>query len=209
MLSKMTKLTSDRICSHSWIQGFEKTNINWAGSFSAFSRVPASCNASFKEYAKCVMCSLGSKASSLLSSPLSLQQAYTRPSQQDMDISLPLHRKGLLVEWEVLGTGVSVPGKWEVEWQSWPRLCFSSLTHVSEMARTACWSFWKGRIWELVGERLQSLSHYSPPPTCIFNSPTLNPHLSKQIFKTQEASSVFLAASVFLKFRIMEKGSKF
>jgi hypothetical protein len=41
VLSKMTKLTSDRICSHSWIWGFSfaKTNIIWAGSFSAFSRV--------------------------------------------------------------------------------------------------------------------------------------------------------------------------
>lgn len=82
ILSKMTKLTSDRICSHSWIRGFSfaKTNIIWAGSFSDFPRVPASCNSGCKEHTKSGKCSLGNKASSsLLSRPLSLSKLRQGP----------------------------------------------------------------------------------------------------------------------------------
>lgn len=116
MLSKMTKLTSDRICSHSWIQGFgfEKTNINWAGSFSAFSRVPASCNSGFKEHAKSVLCSLGSKASSLLSSPLSLSKLIQGPPSRAWPSPFLSIGKDYWLSGKCWGR-VSVPGKWEVE----------------------------------------------------------------------------------------------
>lgn len=54
-----------------------------------------------------------SKKQSLLSplQPSVPKQAFTVPSQQGMAISLPFHRKGLVVEWEVLGTSKC---SWEV-----------------------------------------------------------------------------------------------
>lgn len=123
-----------------------------------------------------------------LLSPLSLsvakgphpfpKQAHTRPSQQSLAGFLPFHGKASLSG--KCSGWVSVTGEWEVEWQSWPRWCFSNLMPVSGMASTACWSFWRIRIWELVGEKLWFLPDYSPPPTYIFNSPTLNSNLPSE-----------------------------
>lgn len=121
------------------------------------------------------------------------KQAHTRPSQQGMAIFFFLFMGKDYWVGSVRGW-VSVTGEWEVEWQSWPRSCFSSLMHVSGMAYTACWSFWRVKIWELVGEKLRSLADYSPPPTYIFNAPTLNSDLPyKQFSKTQEAKCCLIS----------------
>lgn len=130
------------------------------------------------------------------------KQAHTRPSQQGIAGFLPFHGEGLLSG--KCSGWVSVTGEWEVEWQSWPRLCFSSLMPVSGMASTACWSFWRVRIWELVGEKLRSLPDYSPPPPIFLIHPLLILIFSPSNFlKLKKPIAVLSAFLVLLKFSLM------
>lgn len=130
------------------------------------------------------------------------KQAHTRPSQQGTASFLPFHGKGLLSG--KCSGWVSVTGEWEVEWQSWPRLCFSSLMPVSGMASTGCWSFWRVRLWELVGEKLRSLPDYSPPPPIFLIHPLLILIFPPSNFlKLKKSIAVLSPFSVFLKLSLM------